>query len=90
MSINVPSGGNGNGRGSGWFRLALFAVQVVLIGGLPVCAFLADVYTDWQLTPIWRDFYYYGIVLPTLLGLGLLRVPEIIQAYRTVRNGNGG
>lgn len=79
-----------NGNSASRFRETLLAVQVCLYLTLPIAGFCAEVFTaelphPWQLTPVWERLYYLGIVIPSLIGQGLLRAPEMIQALQAWR-----
>jgi hypothetical protein len=89
VADNPDRNGNSNGGGGGRFRVALFAVEVVLIGAFPLCAWIAEVFSPWRLTPLWESLYRYDIVIPTLVALGLLRMHDVIilvQAWLASRN----
>jgi len=85
--------GVGPGSGGGGFRKALLAVQIVLIAAAPCSFFIGKLFYGFELTPEWERMYYFGIVTPTFVALGLLRAPQIIEAVRAWRGGpqqNGG
>lgn len=84
MPNHLFRNGSVSGRGSGWFRLALLAVQIALIGGIPVSAFIAELRTDWSWTPAWERIYYVTVAA-AMIGLGMLRLPEILEAVRAWR-----
>jgi hypothetical protein len=85
----VADSPNGNGlRDSGSsprFRNALLAIQILLIGGFPLGAWIAELTGHWHLTPLWESVYRYDIVIPTMVGLGLVRVHDAVVIWQAVK-----
>lgn len=85
MPNHLFRNGSVSGRGSGWFRLALFAVQVGIIGGAPLGDFLSAIYGwGYEWTPARQQIWYVS-VLAAMIGLGMLRLPEILEGIRAWR-----
>lgn len=86
MGTNPNGNGGGDYGGGLGFRKALFAVQLTILAGLPASAFWGEITHKWQWTPTWERIYYVTVA-SVLLGLGILRLPQIIEAFRLWRGG---
>ena len=79
LSARTPGGNGGGARGgTGLFRSALLAIQILLILPLPFFWAITGYVSGYE-PPVSLERMYYFTVIAAMVALGILRGPELIE-----------